>query len=76
MPVQRLTIPKCVQSYVWTKFFLVFLTMTGLSEDESIDEDDNVICSHLGKSRINRKAVLSKGREVAPDIPSGESASA
>ena len=32
----------------------------GLSEDESIDEDDG-ICS-LGKSRIDRKVVLSMGQ--------------
>ena len=34
-----------------------------------------MVCSYLGKSRIDFKAVLSMGREVAPDLPSGRSTS-
>ena len=42
-------------------FSLIYDNNFGLSEDESIDEDDDAICSYFGKSRIDGKAVLSMG---------------
>ena len=43
--------------------------------EESIEEEDEGICTYFGKSRIDRKAVLSMDREVEPNLPSRESAS-
>ena len=39
--------------------------------DESINEDDDDICSYLGKIRIDCKAILLMHREVVPNLPSG-----
>ena len=54
-------------------YFYFFYNNFGLFEDENIDEDDDDICCYLGKSRIDRKALLLMGREVTPDLPSGTS---
>ena len=52
-------------------FSRIFDKDFGLSEVESINEDDEGMC--FGKSKIDRKAILSMGRVVAPDLSSGES---